>query len=858
MELLERQAQLEELARRLREASTGAGKIAFVSGEAGAGKSSLVEQFAQRTARGTRVLWGHSDPLQTSRVLGPINEVLAGLSLLPNTRDLSREQLFSSLFEQLLPPHPLSLVILEDLHWADEATLDCVRFLGRRIQRTRCLLLATYRDDELAATHPLRGALGQLTGQHCARIHVPPLSLRAVEQLTRGTHRNANHVYEVTAGNPFFVRELLSAPAGAIPETVRDTVLARLMLCSPAARALAATVSLLPGRAEPWITRTILGDIGAASDEAVARAILRHQGEALAFRHELARLAVESSIPRAQARALHQRILQCLIEHGADLSQLVHHASHAQDAKALLEYAPRAAEQAALAGAHREAAAHLALALRHADLLGARERAHLFERHAVECDITSPGPAALRSALQALALWQELQETTAQARMLVLISRQHWKADQMTLADQHVAQAISLLETVPPNRELAMAYSARSQLAMTCKRVPEVLDFGRRALALGKQLEDFGVQSHALNNIASAMFVSGDAGAFEMLEQSLAVALEHDLQAHAGRAYANLVSAAIRHRSERAERYLQRSMAYCEEHDVLEILNYLRAYGAVFELNCGHWDQATRMAAEVLKHPEALVRERVRSLLVIAQVHARRGDSGVDALLDEAEGLALSTGEPPRIAPVAAARAEAAWYRGDLKRVANEAAVGLRALAGIRDLWMRGPLAFWAQRANSAMHAEKEIAAPYALMIAGDWERAAAAWQGHNSPYERALALAGGPEGALREALVILEPMGARPLAGIVRQRLREQGVREIPRGPRASTRKNPAGLTSREVQILALLVHGPTDRELAQQLHVSAKTVNHHVCSILRKLDVHSRAEAVTAAFGLGILCTK
>src|SRR3981189_1750847 len=167
MDLLERQTPLEELTRYPHEAGTRGGRIAFGGGEAGAGKSALVEHFAQRASRSARVLWGHCDALQTSRVLGPVNEVVAGLSQLAGSSQasgLSREQLFSGLFAMPSAPNPLSLVILEALHWADEATLDFVRFIGRRIQRTRCLLIATYRDDELASTHPLRSVLGDLTG----------------------------------------------------------------------------------------------------------------------------------------------------------------------------------------------------------------------------------------------------------------------------------------------------------------------------------------------------------------------------------------------------------------------------------------------------------------------------------------------------------------------------------------------------------------------------------------------------------------------------------------------------------------------------------------------------------------------
>jgi DNA-binding NarL/FixJ family response regulator len=140
-------------------------------------------------------------------------------------------------------------------------------------------------------------------------------------------------------------------------------------------------------------------------------------------------------------------------------------------------------------------------------------------------------------------------------------------------------------------------------------------------------------------------------------------------------------------------------------------------------------------------------------------------------------------------------------------------------------------------------------------MISRDWQGAADAWERLGAPYERALALADGPEAALREALAILEQLGTGPLAAIVRQRLRDLGVRSIPRGPRASTKGHPAGLTRREAQVLRLLVRGHTNNELARCLHISAKTVDHHVSSILGKLEVRSRTEAVAAAFGLGIL---
>ncbi|HSD75490.1 MAG TPA: AAA family ATPase, partial [Steroidobacteraceae bacterium] len=345
MELLERQSQLDELTQYLREAEAGSGKVAFVVGEAGAGKSALVEAFAAQLSRGARVVWGACDALQTPRALGPVHEVASALTVASAGSDLaeqSRPQLFARLVDELARRDRFTVVVLEDLHWADEATLDFVRYVGRRIQRTRCLLIATYRDDELAATHPLRRMLGEITGRHTTRIRVPPLSLAAVTRLAEGGPRNVERIYEVTGGNAFFVREVLAASRDVLPETVRDAVIARLMQCSPGARELAQLVSLSPGKTELWLAASILSAPGPLIEEGVARGLLRAGEDSLAFRHELARLAVETTVPPARAQDLHQRILAALRERGADLSELVHHAQRARDVGAIRECAPRA------------------------------------------------------------------------------------------------------------------------------------------------------------------------------------------------------------------------------------------------------------------------------------------------------------------------------------------------------------------------------------------------------------------------------------------------------------------------------------------------------------------------------------
>jgi DNA-binding CsgD family transcriptional regulator len=187
--------------------------------------------------------------------------------------------------------------------------------------------------------------------------------------------------------------------------------------------------------------------------------------------------------------------------------------------------------------------------------------------------------------------------------------------------------------------------------------------------------------------------------------------------------------------------------------------------------------------------------------------------------------------------------------------VAREATIGLDSVRGHTAPWINGELLLWLSRAQAIDPLPPDIAEPYRLMLAGHWQAAAAAWESIGMPYEQSLALAEGPEAAQRESLAILDKLGAAPLAAIVRKRLRERGVRGIPRGPNETTRANPAGLTTKESEILALLAHGSSNAQLARHLHRSTKTIDHHVSAILEKLGVRSRTEAVAAAFALGVI---
>ena len=861
MHLLERQQQLESLAQSFSEARAGSGKLVLIAGEAGLGKSSLVERFVSDTRRHARILWGACDALDTPRALGPVHEIAAQTSVLDGRAPLpheSRDWLFGALFAELVPPQRATVVVLEDVHWADESTLDFFRFIGRRIQRTGAMLIATYRDEELSAIHPVRLALGELTGRHVIRMRLAPLSAAAVAEMAENSCWNSAQLHQVTGGNPFFVSEALACPGERVPETVRDAVLARLLRCSPAARELAELVSISPGKTERRLIAALLGSPGAAIDEGVTRGLLSTHGDAVSFRHELARLAVYSTLPQERARDMHGRMLQALERQNVDLTQLVHHATLANDATAVLKHAPLAAQEAARFGAHREAAAHLSAALAYRDALSTLVQAEYFEQHAQECSLTNQPERAIVSGRQALELWRLEGNVEAQARVLNFLTPEYRMSGDKIGADRSSAEAIALLEPLEPGVHLAMAYSARCRLAANRGLEHEAVDFGTRALALALKFGDAITETLALSNMGTALLIAGDASGYLQLETSLAMALDKKLEECVARCYSNLMfGATLNHDIARAEKAYRDGVAYCEERGLFSIVAYLRAYGARLALDRGDWTGAAQIVFELSQTVERVPVQRVPTWATLALLRIRRGDPGADDLLNEVYDLALSMDEPERVGRITAARAEQAWYRGDFETIAKETAVGLRELGDRRIPWIKGELLFWQSKAQPVDPNCSDIPEPYRLMLAGEWQAAADAWEKIGMPYEQALSLAQGSDELLLQSLCILDRLGARPLETIVRRRLRERGVRGVPRGPRETTRSNPKGLSEKEFEVLTLLVEGCSNAHIARRLHRSTKTIDHHVSAILGKLDVHSRAEAITAAFGLGIFGT-
>jgi len=861
--ILERERELAELAVAAREAQAGRGSIVLIEGEAGIGKSVLVNAIRSVLPAEGRLLLGWCDDLATPRVLGPLRDlrehVGKGLAAALDAGD--RGRVGEELRAELDWPGHATVLVVEDVHWADEATLDVLRYLVRRVESLPAVLVLTYRD-EIGTDHPLRPLLGLASrATRVRRLRPARLSLDAVRRLCASSSLDPDAVYAMTSGNPFLVAEVVASgdPTG-VPPSIAAAASARLSTLDDTTRAAVEVLSVVPSAVERWLVDAVVSGGLSALGPAEERGVLTVSPTRVAFRHDLTRRAVVDSLSAVRRVACNQVVLTALLAHhearGVDLSRIMHHAAEVGDEATIVQYGPLAQREAAAAGAHREAVAHGRLVLTYRSAFSPGDLAEILERHAVECYTVGLGAQALAAQHDAVALRRTLGDPVALGAALRWLSRIAWWAGDRDVAESAGAETVDVSAAAGHDAGLALALSNRSQLLALAGRREEALEVGHRAVAMARTLGDAGLLSHALNNIGFAAWDLGQADGRAWLEESLRVALAAGETEHACRAYTNMAWHLIDDlRLEETARLLVDAIELANDAEFVGFLRYLHVTAGIVRLLRGEWAEAEREAAWGL---DASPHTRTPALYVIGRARARRGDPSAAALIEEAFTIATRLREAQRIGPAAAVLLEAAWLSGLTSALATAAE---RVRPWYEEVYrygspsMAAEAGYWLRLAGHDVPLI-QVDHPYAHLAAGRWRAAAAAWERAGCPFEQALALsASDAADDVVAALSLGDALGAAPLGRMLRDRLRSLGVARVPRGPATSTRENPAGLTNRQVEVLRLLAAGLTNAEIADRLVLSVRTVDTHVAAILAKLDAPTRRDAARRAAELGLL---
>jgi DNA-binding CsgD family transcriptional regulator len=814
------------------DAAATAGRLVLVSGEAGVGKTSLVRQAL------APAVWGYCEPLSTPRPLGPLRDIATQLGQAPPSRP-NALALADRLLQHQQQPGPA--IVVEDAHWIDSSSAETLRFLGRRLSGTRGLVVVITRSD-LPAASPVRVMVGDL-GDAVIRLEVPALTEAEIVELAGDSGHDVAEVLRLTRGNAFLVQQLLTSGGAHPPASLGDSVAARLGRLGRPARELAELLSVVPGRA----SFDLVGEDWASLDEVVGAGILQVDDAAVEFRHELVRLAIADTLAPGRKRALHQRVLNRLVAAEApEPAVIAHHARRAHDLETARAAEVAAAVRAVSLGSHREALEHYLRAVADARTSTApAEQVRLLllladEQIAIGRD--HDGRASAQEALRIAATLPDPLLRSAAARLLSRLEPAEADALQMAAA------AVDSAASVEESAELAAAYANLATIRMLARDLTGAATMAERARAAARRTGAVRAEVIAANALGSAQLLQGDLAGRDALRQAIHLGAAHGFDQEVGRAYANLVSAAGEARLYDVSATSNReALRYFKARDLDGLATYTQAWNARCLFEQGRWDEAApqlaALAATELTHNTI---SQLAVLCATARLHIRRGSDPADVggRLNEARALARSSGSLQRLAPVAAAQAESVWLSGGDDPATVELLSDTYRLARDRDSpWTVGELGFWLWRLGALDELPPYAAAPYRYWVNGDVRAASAAWRAIGCRYEEAEALTDSAEVAdVQAGLRGLTELGARPARQRAARRLRELGVRSIPRGPRETTGRHPAGLTTRETEVLAWLRDGATDAEIASGLHLSVRTVEHHVAAILRKTGVGSR----------------
>jgi len=864
MELIERADFLAALHTKFENVVKAEGHCLLLCGEAGIGKTSLVRTFCQEIKSKCKVLQGTCDALFTPRPLAPLHDIAWQMQsdiMQKVNGKTDRTALFTGFLQELSAQKGPTVLIFEDIHWADEATLDFIKFLARRITHIHCLFILTFRDNEIHSAHALRNVLGQLPFDAFSRLQLTPLSRQAVDKMAEEKGYSGEDVYCISGGIPFYVNEILASYSPGVPDNVKDSVLSVFNRHNEKTRRVWEILSVLPTGIETRYLEKMVPLFADAIEYCLGSRILIIDNDIIFFKHELYRRTIESALSPFVRIALNKNILDLFresFEEDGEIERIIHHAKNANEYELVSYYAPLAAAHAVALGSHTEAARLYLTAIEYYQGSDKDKLIELYELYAYECYLTNKHKEAIIYTQKSLKLWEDKNEVEKMGNCMRFLSRLWWFEGNHKRAVSLGVQAVDIFKGLPSSKAKAMAYSNLSQLRMSMDRSDECIEWGEKAIAIAKEVGDEETIAHALNSMGAAVMLDEDTKqkGIDMLMQSLEISVKNAYHEHAARVYIILGADGITIKDYAlAKKALAEGIAYCEERDLDAQKIYLLSSKARLHLETGDWNEAYRIAEELLKDEILLPVNKIVALIVLATIKIRRGDRDVLPLMIEAKALAFEAMELQRIVPAFLVQMEYEWITGKSCIEADALSQTIAMIVELGKFKKKSRLYFWLKKTGREDLLSKAGYESLQDRYKGDIISDVALWEEWSSPYEQALALFEGNDADKKRALTMVQALGAGAVYEKMKLEMRSSGIKSIPRGIRKTTRSNAAHLTGRELDVLKSLKEGLQNKEIADKLFISPKTVDHHISSILLKLGVNSRTKAVREAIHMEII---